>query len=58
VLDALNQQDESGQAREINRFNSGSWQPFIKQEISPGDVREYGDNFAIDRRLGYFVEFK
>jgi hypothetical protein len=58
VLDELSVQDESIEAREINRFNSGAWQPFIKQEIAPGDVREYGDNFAIDRRLGYFVEFK
>lgn len=58
VLDQFNSQVKRGEAREINRFNSGSWQPFIKQEIAPGDVREYGDNFAIDRRLGYFVEFK
>lgn len=58
VLNQLNARSQKGEAREINRFNSGSWQPFIQQEIASGDVREYGDNFAIDRRLGYFVELK
>lgn len=58
VLTQLNAASKEGEAQEINRFNSGSWQPFIKQEIAPGDVREYGDNFAIDRRLWYFVELK
>ncbi len=58
VLDELNAQEKKGAAQEINRFNSGSWQPFIKQAVAPGEMREYGDNFAIDRRLGYFVEVK
>lgn len=58
VLDELNAKGQEGIAQEINRFNSGSWQPFLKQEAGVGGMREYGDNFAIDRRLGYFVEVK
>ncbi|MBI2010321.1 MAG: hypothetical protein HYS86_04075 [Candidatus Chisholmbacteria bacterium] len=64
VIDGLNEDVvESGTSRhpvervtEIDRWESGFWDPFVKRIYSAEDIQEYGTNFPIETNRGYLIK--
>jgi hypothetical protein len=53
VLDSISQGNDI--AREIDWWQSGSWDVFVKRIYAPDNVKVYGNNFAVDTTKGYMI---
>lgn len=43
---------------EVDRWDTGIWDPFVKRLYSREDIQTYGNNFEIELNRGYFVQSK
>jgi hypothetical protein len=54
VIDGINQ-GLAEKAREIDWWNSGAWEVFVKRIYSESDIQEYGINFPVELNRGYMI---
>lgn len=53
ILDSLSKGEDI--AREIDWWQSGSWDPFVKRIYSTENIETYGNNFHVDDTKGYMI---